>query len=114
VPIGTAKAASRRGEGDLVIVHRASHSWLLKDPEVLPAVMLELMKGRLGTARLRAVMTGGVDPVGATPDEIESVFFAPDSLVSLLTPSEPWDDREDMHQQPRYRWTIKPQLRRAG
>ena len=72
------------------------------------------MKGRLGTARLRAVMAGGVDPVDATQDEIESVFFEPDALVSLLTPTEPWDDREDMHQRPRYRWTIKPQLRRAG
>jgi pimeloyl-ACP methyl ester carboxylesterase len=114
VPIATAKAASRRGDGDLVVIHRASHSWLLKDPEALPGVMLELMKGRLGTARLRAVMVGGVDPVDATQEEVESVFFEPDALVSLLTPTEPWDDREDMHQQPRYRWTIKPQLRRAG
>jgi pimeloyl-ACP methyl ester carboxylesterase len=114
VPIATAKAASRRGDGDLVVIHRASHSWLLKDPEALPGVMLELMRGRLGTARLRAVMVGGVDPVGATQDEVESVFFAPDALVSLLTPTEPWDDREDMHHRPRYRWTIKPQLRRAG
>jgi hypothetical protein len=76
--------------------------------------MLGLMKGRLGTARLKALMSGGVDPVGATPDEVEAVFFEPDALVSLLTPTQAWDDREDMHHRPRYRWTIKPQLRRAG
>jgi pimeloyl-ACP methyl ester carboxylesterase len=114
IPKSTAKAASRRGDGDLVIIHRASHSWLLKDPEALPAVMFELMKGRLGTARLRAVMAGGVDPAGATPDQVESVFFEPRALALELTPNEPWDDRPDMHHHPRYRWTIKPQLRRAG
>jgi pimeloyl-ACP methyl ester carboxylesterase len=114
VPIGTAKAASRRGDGDLVVIHRASHSWLLKDPEALPGIMLELMRGRLGTARLKAVMAGGVDPAGASAEEVESVFFEPGALVALLTPSAPWEDREDMHHQPRYRWTIKPHLRRAG
>jgi pimeloyl-ACP methyl ester carboxylesterase len=114
IPKSTAKAASRRGDGDLVIIHRASHSWLLKDPEALPGVMLALMRGRLGTERLKAIMEAGVDPAGATPDEIESAFFAPDALVSVLTPTEPWTDRPDMHHRPRYRWTIKPQLRRAG
>ena len=27
-----------------------------------------------------------MDPAGATPDEVESVFFEPDALVSVLTP----------------------------
>lgn len=114
VPVATARSASKRGEGDLVLVHKASHSWLLKDPEALPAVMFELMKGRLGTARLKAVLAGGVDPSGATVDEIEGVFFAPDSLVAALTPDDPWDDRPEQHQEPRYRFTAYPRVRRHG
>ncbi|MEJ7584185.1 MAG: alpha/beta hydrolase [Acidimicrobiales bacterium] len=106
VPIATARASARRGFGELVIIHRASHSWLLKDPEALPAVMFELMKGRLGTARLRALLDAGVDPNGATLEEIESVFFEPDSLVVRLTPEQDWVDRADLHQDPRYRWTV--------
>ena len=106
VPLATAKASARRGHGDLVVVHKASHSWLLKDPEALPAVMLELMKGRLGTARLKALLEAGIDPNGASVEEIESAFFAPDALVARLTPDQPWDDREELHHRPRYRWTV--------
>jgi len=106
VPLATAKASARRGHGDLVVVHKASHSWLLKDPEALPAVMHELMKGRLGTARLKALLAAGVDPNEATVDEIESAFFAPGSLVAELTPDQPWDDRQDLHHPPRYRWSV--------
>ena len=114
VPIATARASARRGYGELVVIHRASHSWLLKDPEALPGVMLELMKGRLGTARLRALLDAGVDPNGATLDEIESVFFEHDSLVVRLTPEQNWVDRADLHQDPRYRWTVHHQFGRPA
>lgn len=114
VPIATARSASKRGNGDLVVVHKASHSWLLKDPEALPGVMLALMKGRLGTARLRTLLAAGVDPNGATVDEIESVFFEPGSPVARLTPDERWDDRAELHHDPRYRWTVHPHIGRAG
>jgi len=113
VPLKTAKATVRRGNGTLVVVHGASHSWLLKDPEALPAVMLDLMKGALGTARLKTLLAAGVDPSGASIDEIESVFFAPDSVVASLTPDDPWDDREEGHRPTRYRWTIHPHLGRT-
>ena len=114
VPVSTAKAASKRGEGTLVLVHKASHSWLLKDPEALPAVMFDLMQGRLGTARLKAILDGGVDPSGATLDEIEGVFFDPKSLVARLTPDEPWDDRMELHSPARYDFTRYPRRRHAN
>ena len=68
VPISTARSAARRSRGELVVVHGGSHSWLLKDPESLPAIMHRLMRGRLGTAVLKAILDGGVDPNGATEE----------------------------------------------
>jgi len=107
VPIATARSAARRGRGELVVVHGASHSWLLKDPESLPAIMLRLMQGRLGTAVLKAILDGGVDPNGATEDEIESVFYRRRSLVQRLTPRGPLQDLDGVHRRPRYRFTIR-------
>ena len=108
VPLATGRSAARRAKGELVVVHGASHSWLLKDPESLPAIMHRLMKGRLGTAVLRAILKGGIDPNGATDDEIESVFYTPDSLAVQLTPSiEGFQDLEDYHRRPRYRFTVR-------
>jgi hypothetical protein len=66
------------------------------------------MKGRLGTAVLRAILAGGIDPNDATDDEIESVFYEPDALVVQLTPSiEGFQDLEDYHRRPRYRFTVR-------
>ena len=77
VPLQTAKDAARRARGDLVVVRGASHSWILKDPETLPGIMLELMRGRLGTAVLKAKLERGVDPVDASQDEVEAALYAP-------------------------------------
>ena len=108
VPISTARSAARRSRGELVVVHGGSHSWLLKDPESLPAIMHRLMKGRLGTAVLKAILDGGIDPNGATDDEIESIFYTPDSLAVRLTPDEhEFEDLEEYHRRPRYRFTVK-------
>lgn len=107
VPIATARSAARRGKGELITVHGGSHSWLLKDPESLPAIMHRLMKGRLGTAVLKAILDGGVDPNGATEDEIESIFFTPDSLAVQLTPRSPdFEDLEEYHRRPRYSFSV--------
>jgi pimeloyl-ACP methyl ester carboxylesterase len=108
VPIATARSAARRGRGELVVVHGGTHSWLLKDPESLPAIMHRLMKGRLGTAVLKAILDGGVDPNGATEEEIESVFYKPGALALRLTPPEgEFEDLEEYHRRPRYRFTVK-------
>jgi pimeloyl-ACP methyl ester carboxylesterase len=108
VPLATAKAAASRSRGDLIVVRKASHSWLLKDPETLPAIMHALMRGRLGTAVLKTKLQHGVDPVGATDEEIEAALYAPDSLVLQLTPRQRHHDTEDLHRPPRFRWRILP------
>jgi pimeloyl-ACP methyl ester carboxylesterase len=74
VPMATAKDTARRARGDLVVVRGGTHSWLLKDPETLPAIMLELMRGRLGTAVLKAKLERGIDPADATDDDVEAAL----------------------------------------
>lgn len=107
VPVATAKDAARRSHGDLVVVHGATHSWLLKDPETLPSVMLALMRGRLGTAVLKARLDRGVD-ADATDDEVEAALYEPGALVLELTPKERFVDVEHLHRPPRYRWKLLP------
>jgi pimeloyl-ACP methyl ester carboxylesterase len=108
VPMATAKDAARRTRGDLVVVKGGSHSWLLKDPETMPGIMHALMRGRLGTAVLKAKLAAGVDPVGATDDEVEAALYAPDALVLELTPRQRVHDTADLHRPPRYAWTVHP------
>lgn len=107
VPLATSKDAARRARGDLVVVRKASHSWLLKDPETLPAIMLTLMKGRLGTAVLKTKLRHGLD-LDDGDDAIEAALYAPDALVLQLTPRQRHHDTEDLHRPPRYRWRLLP------
>ena len=86
----------------------ASHSWLLKDPETLPAIMHALMRGRLGTAVLKAKLAHGLDPADATHEDVDAALYAPDSLVLQLTPTQRHHDTEDLHRPPRYRWKVLP------
>lgn len=108
VPFATSKDSARRARGDLVIVRHATHSWLLKDPETLPAIMLALMRGRLGTAVLRAKLQRGIDPHDTTEDDVEAALYAPDALVLELTPRQRHHDTEDLHRPPWYRWRLLP------
>lgn len=105
VPVKTGAAAARRSRGELVVVHGATHSWLLKDPEALPAIMLQLMKGRLGTAVLKGQLSHGVDPSGRSIEEIERSFMDEDALVHALTPAQHLGDDSVGHRPPRYRWS---------
>jgi pimeloyl-ACP methyl ester carboxylesterase len=107
VPLATAKDSARRARGDLVIVKGATHSWLLKDPETLPGVMHELMRGRLGTAVLKARLEKGID-LDATEDEIEAALYEPGSLVLELTPKQRFVDVADLHRPARFAWKVLP------
>ncbi len=105
VPLATARSAARLSGGELVVVEKASHSWLLKDPETFPAILRELLEGRLGRAvRVDALKAEGLDPASATVDDIEAALYEPDAPILELTP--PLDpDRLDPHpRRPRYRW----------
>jgi hypothetical protein len=96
-----------------VVVQGATHSWLLKDPETLPAVFHELMKGRLGTALLKALLAAGVDPNGATDDEIEAALYEPDAPVLRMTPPVDRLEIEAHHARPRYKFHFERPDREA-
>ena len=115
VPIATAKEAAKRARGHFVVVRDASHSWLLKDPETLPAIMYELLGNGLGSAQRRALRECGVAPGAADEAVVEAALYEPDALVLALTP-EPIAptpaDRKKVHpRRPRYQWTVHPPLR---
>jgi pimeloyl-ACP methyl ester carboxylesterase len=106
VPLASARDAARRTAGDLVVIRGGTHSWLLKDPESFPAIMGELIRGRLGDAYEAALIDAGLDPASATTAEIEDAFYAPDARVRALTPELAWAS-SDRRSTPRYDWVIE-------
>lgn len=112
IPLSTARDTARRGHGELVVVHRAGHSWVLKDPQTLPAIAARLLNGRLGELALTdAFAAAGLDRDDATPDQIEAAFYEPDALALALTPPTPQGKGETavMRRRARYRFTIDDQ-----
>jgi pimeloyl-ACP methyl ester carboxylesterase len=116
VPLATGRAAARRSHGELVVVHRASHSWLLKDPEAAPAITAELLGGSLGAAIVDALAAAGVDTAELRPgthpsdeltDAIEAALYSPGALVLELTPPPRPVDPDALRRPPRYRWSIE-------
>ncbi|MCC5952613.1 MAG: alpha/beta hydrolase [Acidimicrobiia bacterium] len=102
VPPCTARSAAERANGELVTVRGAGHSWLLKDPETLPAIVAELLEGRLGGAIRTDITAAGA----ADRDELESIYYEPDAAILALTPELTYTRLNDTHRLPRYRWTI--------
>ncbi len=103
VPMCTADSAAARSGGQLVRIHKAAHSWLLRDPETLPAIITELLEGRLGDA-IRDRLTGA----GASSvDEIEAHFYEPNAPIVALTPDAPRPASIPPVRTPRYTWTVE-------
>jgi hypothetical protein len=73
------------------VVKGAGHSWLIKDPEALPAVMRELRRGVLGraieTAVLRARRPRRASGDGVGRDDLEGLFTERGALVGQLAGS---------------------------
>lgn len=86
VTMDAARDAAARLGADLVTVRGGHHSWMLNDPETLPAIMSELLDGTVGDAWQRAVAGSGLDPRTATLPEIEEAFLAPNALAAFLAP----------------------------
>jgi pimeloyl-ACP methyl ester carboxylesterase len=106
VPYWTATDTARATHGWLVTVHGGTHSWVLKDPETLPAIVAHLIQGPLAGTRRRILQDKGLDPETATPEEVEDAFLPPDARVRDLSP--PWTPPAlpPPPREPRYRWTI--------
>jgi len=105
VPVATARDTVNRTDGTLVTVAGAGHSWLLRDPETLPAIVAELMAGPLGVACdvVRLDRRGRL----RSPEAIERACLLPDARIRTLTPL---DDRvvvSGRHRRPRFTWTIR-------
>jgi pimeloyl-ACP methyl ester carboxylesterase len=105
VPLAAARDAAHRTAGELVVVHGATHSWVLQDPETLPAIVRELLSGHLGAARTAAILAAGLDPT-ASLGAVDQAFAPEGTLVRLLAPPDrslPSPPRPP--RQPHYRWT---------
>ena len=107
VPIRTAREAAERADGTLVAVANAGHSWILRDPETLPAIMSELMEGPLGEACDDALRDAGVDPDDHTIDEVEAACYRHDAKIFALTPPGAAQAPESRLHRARFRWSTE-------
>ena len=105
VPLQTAKDTVRRTGGTLVTVDRAGHSWLLRDPETLPAIVAELLADGLGDAIRTSLRSAGLVKASPTMADVERVCYRPDARVFQLAPADSRRKVAGRHRRPRYRWT---------
>jgi pimeloyl-ACP methyl ester carboxylesterase len=113
VPLSTARSAAKLANGMVVVVEGGRHSWLLKDPETLPAILREMFEAPASVrSRNRDFAKMGLAP-DATIDEIEAAFYEPDAPILALTPTIDLDEIKPGPRRPRYRWhTELPGARR--
>lgn len=106
VPLSTARSAAKLARGMVVVVEGGRHSWLLKDPETLPAILKELFESPVGQAgRRRDFAAVGLAP-DATLDEIEAAFYDADAPVLGLTPAFDPTPAPPRQVTPRYHWHV--------
>lgn len=111
VPLTTARDASERGHGALVTVEKAGHSWLLRDPRTLPAILDALVASHVGeavTARIADDL--GLSSPGyldqTSLDDLDATYLEPDAQVLDLTPPPADPDTLPRQGRPRYRWSM--------
>lgn len=110
VPLSTARSAARLAGGLVVVVKGGRHSWLLKDPETLPAILRQLFDTPQAQAdRARDFAELGLTP-DASVDEVEAAFYDEDALIHELTPEldlEALEAFDPEPRTPRYRWEVE-------
>lgn len=107
VPMQTARDAADRTHGTLVTIKGAGHSWLLRDPETMPAIVAELLPGDLGKACRAALRRAGVRKRKPSLAEIEAALYEPDARIFALTPLNETSGVGGRHHRPGYRWLIE-------
>lgn len=113
VPLSTARSAARLAGGMVVVVEGGTHSWLLKDPEALPAIFKVMFSSeRALRSKARDFASVGLEP-DATVDEIEAAFYDDDALVLRLTPEIDLDSLYESAGRPRYHWHVDKQVAAA-
>jgi pimeloyl-ACP methyl ester carboxylesterase len=107
VPLSTARSAAKLANGMVVVVEGGRHSWLLKDPETLPAILREMFDAPDSIRnRNRDFAKMGLGP-DATIDEIEAAFYEPDAPIHALTPDIDLDEIRPGPRRPRFRWHVE-------
>jgi pimeloyl-ACP methyl ester carboxylesterase len=107
VPLATARSAAKRARGQFIAVEGGTHSWLLADPETLPAIVAELLDGRLGDAYRDALEDAGLDPLDATVDQVEGALYEPGAKILDLTPPLDFEPTLEHRHRPRYQWRVQ-------
>lgn len=107
VPHRTARDTVKRTEGTLVTVQGGGHSWLLRDPESLPAIMAELLADRLGEAIRDGLRAAGVRDKEPTLADVESVCYRKDAPVLSIRADDATRKVYGRHRLPRYRWSLE-------
>jgi pimeloyl-ACP methyl ester carboxylesterase len=107
VPMRTARDTASRTDGVLVTIEHAGHSWLLRDPETLPAIVAELLAAELGDAIRTSLRAAGLRSAHPTIAQIERVCYRPDAKVQSLTPADSSTKVVGRHRRPRYRWSTQ-------
>lgn len=111
VPMATARDAARRGRGALVTVERAGHSWLLRDPRTLPAILDALIVSSVGKAVTSRVasdlgLSGPEDLGTVTMEDLDAAYLDADAQILELSPPRVDPDSLPRLRPPRYRWTV--------
>lgn len=104
VPHRTARDTARRTEGTLVTIERAGHSWILRDPETLPAIVAELLASELGESIRTGLRAAGIRKKYPTLDDVERVCYSSTARVFSLTPADSRRTVVGRHRRPRYSW----------
>ena len=107
VPHRTARDTAERTEGTLVTVERGGHSWLLRDPESLPAIMTELLAGPLGDGIRHGLREAGLEKRRPTLADVEAVCYADDARVFELAPEDRTRKVVGRHRKPKYSWVTE-------
>ncbi|WP_426572448.1 alpha/beta fold hydrolase [Aquihabitans sp. McL0605] len=106
VPLSTARSAAKLAKGMVVVVEGGRHSWLLRDPETLPAILREMFDSPISqAARARDFAELGLAP-DASLDEIEAAFYEPDAPILALTPEIDLDAIEPGPLRPKFHWHV--------
>jgi pimeloyl-ACP methyl ester carboxylesterase len=104
VPHRTARDTAARTDGVLVTIQNAGHSWILRDPETLPAIVAELLSEELGDGIRRSLRGAGVRAKYPTLDDVEAVCYRSGAAVLDLAPADPHKVVVGRHRRPKYRW----------
>jgi pimeloyl-ACP methyl ester carboxylesterase len=83
-----ARGAAAAAGATLVTVNGGGHSWVLEDPDSLPAMLAELLDGPLGDA-VDTRTRGGIDDM-LTPGSLARVLDRPRSRPYRLQPRHRW------------------------